>query len=1009
MIRNGKVACSPRVSLHSGASISDAWQVVILPWFKRTAANSWETNAPSAIAVPSRSHAHFFRARLLQDNVPLLGVHFLTPGVLREIIFRGSKITVPKHEHLRLLLAIAAERDENIAAKSFAQAPDHLLRAMNQVSAAGWSFAELAPPFLRGLTQRFEQLRRECGFHLTAEADRLAFENISKVALLFHDLLVVGFNGAHWPMWFLLQAAVHAAAKATVVLSDPRDEARDLDETWIGSWEEKFGAAAPIAVPRQASETLFPDLFEPEQSTVASPRKLPPPLFIVGRDTTEQAQGIVALTEQFLADPAAERIGILFPRAGSLPRLVASLLSDGRLPHGDNLAHPAPGPLEEEAWQAWLDLQENPRLRMLIRFLHALPEPRKFFGDLDLDKIEKILRRAFGELLLDDLELIRAYCARCVPTVGTKIDAGLTALGFLPERATFDKYLALTQKIFHAFAWSEQATMVEQASRAWRQQVPNELSRTIYLRWLSEVSASFFSARDPLGDQPYSRVQLLLYTQAEGQEWSHLIFAGLNEGSWPPLADESGFLSEEEIGALNTRVRDLNRRAVRQGSQGEGHSVVAEGKTFCLGAVERRQLVARQFSNLCEAATVAIAASANLIEESAPERLANPSEFFTRLYFDARSEGPSQRAMAILQQETRAWLQERAAKRDKTMTTDMLQTGIAYVKRRGRDTKFGEYEFALRESSAGAVSLSATDWEKTIKTPALIWMRRFLGVEANEDEFVDWNLAVGQWVHRWLARIANGNADGRFIPQPQADDVRPLTRAAADEFHERISTLRGKPLPDWWLSGWKHAVFVADALATIIATTEGWPSFATEWTLPSCSIRLSKELSFPIKGRIDLLLARKPREDESLPFTDLWVIDYKTGRRTSLAQNTKSKMPPAEDFRIKILQGKGLQLALYALALRELGAIDIAVSLLTRDLELDRPQVAMDVIAAQQPIWEELARMSASGVFGMRGELRPGFEFQDPYPLATLAIDPDLLEEKWTRTHPALPKTERET
>jgi hypothetical protein len=38
----------------------------------------------------------------------------------------------------------------------------------------------------------------------------------------------------------------------------------------------------------------------------------------------------------------------------------------------------------------------------------------------------------------------------------------------------------------------------------------------------------------------------------------------------------------------------------------------------------------------------------------------------------------------------------------------------------------------------------------------------------------------------------------------------------------------------------------------------------------------------------------------------------------------------------------------------------------------------------------------------MLGPVHNNFGFGRPYPLATLAIDPDLLREKWTITHPPL-------
>jgi hypothetical protein len=45
--------------------------------------------------------------------------------------------------------------------------------------------------------------------------------------------------------------------------------------------------------------------------------------------------------------------------------------------------------------------------------------------------------------------------------------------------------------------------------------------------------------------------------------------------------------------------------------------------------------------------------------------------------------------------------------------------------------------------------------------------------------------------------------------------------------------------------------------------------------------------------------------------------------------------------------------------------------------------------------------MQETGVFGVIGRIFNEFGAVRTYPLATLAIDPDLLREKWEMTHPA--------
>jgi len=44
----------------------------------------------------------------------------------------------------------------------------------------------------------------------------------------------------------------------------------------------------------------------------------------------------------------------------------------------------------------------------------------------------------------------------------------------------------------------------------------------------------------------------------------------------------------------------------------------------------------------------------------------------------------------------------------------------------------------------------------------------------------------------------------------------------------------------------------------------------------------------------------------------------------------------------------------------------------------------------------------------MHGPLRAAFRYTEDYPLATLAIEPDILEQRWERTHPALVRDEED-
>src|SRR5450432_2933685 len=96
-----------RISLHLGVSFADSWENVLLPWFE-SIARFPPTHVPSAVVTPFRSQAYLLRGKLLAHEISLLGLKFLSPAQLRDTLLPSGR-NIPLREHLRLLLAIAAE------------------------------------------------------------------------------------------------------------------------------------------------------------------------------------------------------------------------------------------------------------------------------------------------------------------------------------------------------------------------------------------------------------------------------------------------------------------------------------------------------------------------------------------------------------------------------------------------------------------------------------------------------------------------------------------------------------------------------------------------------------------------------------------------------------------------------------------------------------------------------------------------------------------------------------
>src|SRR4029079_1046411 len=351
------------------------------------------------------------------------------------------------------------------------------------------------------------------------------------------------------------------------------------------------------------------------------------------------------------------------------------------------------------------------------------------------------------EVLLDDLELLREFCAASANEKFQATAETLRVLPFLPAHATFAQFLEQTHIAFSHLGWKQHALELSNAVDNWSQRLDVKVSRALFLRWLEETAATSDAERSAAGDHPYARVQLLTVARAQNQEWSHLILAGWNEGAWPPPAGAE-YARAEEMHAFTHSVQRLNQRSARQGSQGEGHTSVSENHSLYLGPSEQRAIALRQFNALFESDSAGATPTASLVQEDAPERFWNPSECFTELYLKTGRGPLTQAALKNLQRAT-ALLPKPAA-----IATDVQQTLIAFNARRDSSKPAGEYDFALRPNGSyrPVPTLSVTDLRRMVLSPAIVWMKHYLGVEAPQDAANAWAATTGQWVHQWLAK-----------------------------------------------------------------------------------------------------------------------------------------------------------------------------------------------------------------------------------------------------------------
>ncbi len=124
-----------------------------------------------------------------------------------------------------------------------AREPGLFLRAYDLLLGAGWDPAQEGAVHGRKLAKEMERMLKERKVVTQAGLHRLLRREVPQESLLA-NLLLVGFNATHWPLWDLLRAAVSAAEEATLGFLAPRAFGAEADQLWIGSWEEETGTAA---------------------------------------------------------------------------------------------------------------------------------------------------------------------------------------------------------------------------------------------------------------------------------------------------------------------------------------------------------------------------------------------------------------------------------------------------------------------------------------------------------------------------------------------------------------------------------------------------------------------------------------------------------------------------------------------------------------------------------------------------------------------------------------------
>jgi hypothetical protein len=993
------------------ASVEEQWQTVARPWLVQRANTAWNNPRPTVILTPSRAEGFYLRSRLVAEKIPFLGLRFWTPSDARKFL-RAELLpdlgAAPLAEQ-RLLARVCAEKigaSHNASIASVVRDPGAFLRAYDLLLGAGWDPAREGAVYGRELAREMQlalkkhKIATQAGVHL-----QLRVAASSGRPPLLADLLVVGFNATHWPLWDLLKAAVLSAEDANVALLNPREFGIKEDSLWRGSWEEFVGSEAlppPFEAATIPVEEPFSGLVASYERDAKSEARTEAAelTFLVTPDLTSQVRSVVLQVLTYLKSDSCTRLGIVFPEPNALALGVAEELRRLGIPLDNGPGALAPGPFEKRCWQSWIALQEEPGVPTLIAWLRACEAQGVSCGLpglLSARDVANALESALGECLVDDLD----FLARQIQSGFQGRDASqvadfLSKRIALPEETTFEKYIELTRKAVSLPGWEKHLDRVKIDPPAWMMKRREALSRRTFLEWLKEAADSQVWTSGAEGNHFYGKVHLIIYGQMTGQTWSHLILTGLNEGVWPRLHEAGAFGSHHELTELNRQSRRLNVAGETQGGQGEGHDTVIADHGHCLLPLERQALALRDLCAALDSTSVAATLTAMTTEGG---RSLLPSDFFSHAYQFQTGNVLNEAVFRSLAETTRDWCGHHRELIERRSVTDGISieaTLTAYTARRDSTQPFGPYEFSYAQPPARRIQLSCKEWDHAWNHPASAWLGNVVGVSAWPEGTLSWPKAIGIWVHRWLAAALRDCRERK-----STNEFPVLIWAEADRDAAAIRSraeAQNLALYPWWEQVWNRAKTRSLQLGESLAPLLPDHLYFSEFKLPGdLMIKLpgSEQADFQLKGRIDFLQVEKGDVEIDPKTPDFagrgcWVIDFKTGSSKSLSLKS-------------VLAGTGLQAVLYGVAIGALGAKSTSVSMVAPEADAKK-QIEMS--SGINPILAALDKLHRDGVFGMRADAESEYGFAPGYPIATQFISPSILEAKWARTHGKLAEVE---
>lgn len=954
---------------------------------------TWRTaekiHLPCLCLAPTQSYLNQLKHLLIQAELNLFNVHFLTPSSLREWL---RAVTLPTaqpllgREEYEFLLRETARplTDAYPLCSALTQHSAGLRSALDELMDAGYPASilrehSLAPEGLAAWLEAWERVRAQIEPDTRAQRDRDILRNAQTTP---RQIILLGFATAQIASFTLLEAALRVGTERAIFTLLPHAGAEDLWQPWL-QWVERV---LPTAQTGELEETTdVPDV-------------APEVRFYLAPDQHRQAELIVRQVHAWSHEASREqRIGLVFPADSALVSAVAAQLRRLDLAFSSEFSTPLPLRFEQSLLVDWLQLQRDGlQAEPFLQFWRKAANVEAFTQQLGSPVVigaamEKLLHRAFQQTLSDEVPVLHAWLQQeptdpALPTLSAFLELWSREGQWAEEASLADYFVRFSGQLDflvgpHLGGQVRHflENQLQRLATCWPVPVPRAEAARLILEFVQRPETTRDYSR-------WSQIQLLTPESAQGLPWDYLLLAQVEEGVWPAAPRTTSLVDD------SFRLT-LNRAAQIPAPHGGEELVYPPHLRPLLTQGMRYRCEREHFSVLQESVTHELVLVAAVSNEINGAQEVYPSEFWRAAWSEHHGTEWNKKTQTSLL----------AIVPEPTAPTGLDSARIqamreAQATRRDPAQPFGAWQFCA-EPAPTRRGLAAKAAEEILRDPASAWFKHGLQVstERNEWKLNDyWAIFQGTLLHRLVQSTVTdraAHAEGWPLlsePESWAGKLSTLVHQRQQRL-QRAFAESGLPYPTWWQSEWPRLHCRAEQLLQNLLAVRGtdFGYGATEYDLKFAA---QTEDNWPRnqswRGRADLVLLdhSSPRQAQRV-----LIIDFKTG--TS-----------AETFDLKELQTDGtyFQLLLYA-AIWQTQFPSATIYLAVVPPKFPKKNEASVVEAfgeAMQPLWQGLEAAWVQGFWGQSKPLHDRFNSSNAshLPIATLEIPLSVLEAKWAAT-----------